>query len=104
MLLCWLYNNGCPKALYYISLLHDTKRVKHAFKWAYSLLVSSGEIFVGYSEPETIVQQVLFINQTTYKQVASEYLQSHSRQTDTEILYGTEKSLTRIHSPKVPTT
>lgn len=25
------------------------------------------------------------------KQIASEYLQSHSRQTDTEILYGTEK-------------
>ena len=46
----------------------------------------------------------LFINQTTYKQIASEYLQSHSRQTDTEILYSTEKSLTRIHSPKVPTT
>lgn len=46
----------------------------------------------------------LFINQTTYKQIASEYLQSHARQTDTEILYGTEKSLTRIHSPKVPTT
>lgn len=33
----------------------------------------------------------LFINQTTYKQIASEYLQSHARQTDTEILYGTEK-------------